>query len=46
MALGPVQGKERSFSLTASQNLLRVVCVILIIFKYDYSLSEESKPHL
>ena len=45
MAVGPAQ--ERSFSsLTASQNLLRVVCVILIIFKYDYSLSEESKPHL
>ena len=30
---GPAQGKERSFfSLTASQNRLRVVHVILIIF--------------
>lgn len=33
IAVGPAQGKERSFSsLSASQNLLRVVRVILIIF--------------
>lgn len=39
LLVGPAQGKERSFSfLTASQNRLRVVHVILIIFNFLFFL--------
>lgn len=39
LSVGPAQGKERSFSsLTDSQNRMRVVHVILIIFNFLFFL--------